>query len=78
MSQRVLYSAKRTDWNRGRWGLFVTQERRMYWVEERSVATLFTLEAALAYVRNPISWDGTRLSNSIITIDAVIFEGEPV
>jgi hypothetical protein len=43
----VLYSIKRTDWNHGRWGFFCTQLGRMYWVEERSVATLYTLEGVL-------------------------------
>jgi hypothetical protein len=41
----IYYSIKRTDWNRGRRGFFVTQFQRMYWVEERSVATLYSLEA---------------------------------
>jgi hypothetical protein len=72
----VLYSIKRTDWNHGRWGFFCTQLGRMYWVEERSVATLYTLEGVLVATRNLISWDGTQISNNIITIDAQVLEGE--
>jgi hypothetical protein len=72
----VYYSIKRTDWNRGRWGFFVTQLQRMYWVEERSVATLYTLEAVLAATRKVVSWDGTQISSSIITIDAQVLEGD--